>query len=263
MGLDAWALFVTPWERDYDTTIKDYHKKWSGFDTTKSQLVFEFASWRKHNRLHNWMHQLWEEKGKRLASDEESSVSDTKRQQIVNSHNASGAKLFVLDVNDTIKDIEKDVMSGELSKNREKEIVDYLEDEADYVYSAKDTDHRETLEGKSFQHFWNINWNKEWSSERFQKPYVRFFEDIPFNQIPLELTTDDLLNLRKSIENKTLPLSSGGMFFGGDSYHDGYSNNTVDNDSDYTSNQGYDLHFVDNSLKAIENGLKVIYDSWW
>ena len=62
-----------------------------------------------------------------------------------------------------------------------------------------------------------------------------------------------------SIQNKTLPITDG-FFFGEDSYHDDYLNSSYEN---LDTNQGYDLEFVENSLRAVEHGLKVVYDSWW
>jgi hypothetical protein len=78
-------------------------------------------------------------------------------------------------------------------------------------------------------------------------------DSYQFNCIPLELTKDDLLELRKAIKNRTMP-DTQGFFFGHDSYDEGEYQKEVDK---------YDLKFVTNALRAIRQGYKVTYDSWW
>ena len=78
-------------------------------------------------------------------------------------------------------------------------------------------------------------------------------DSYQFNCIPLELTKDDLLELRKAIKNRTMP-DTQGFFFGQDSYDEGEYQKEVDK---------YDLKFVTNALRAIRQGYKVTYDSWW
>jgi len=78
-------------------------------------------------------------------------------------------------------------------------------------------------------------------------------DSYQFNCIPLELTKDDLLELRKTIKNRTMP-DTQGFFFGHDSYDEGEYQKDVDK---------YDLKFVTDGLRAIRQGYKVVYDSWW
>ena len=69
----------------------------------------------------------------------------------------------------------------------------------------------------------------------------------------MELTKRDLLDLRKAIKNKEMPNTSG-FFFGHDSY---------DSDEYQKEIDKYDLEFVSASIRAIKDGYKVVYDSWW
>jgi hypothetical protein len=68
-----------------------------------------------------------------------------------------------------------------------------------------------------------------------------------FNCVPLELTKEDLNNLEEAILSEELPLTTG-FFFGQNS------------DNEYREK---DLEFIENAREAIDNGLKVEYDSWW
>lgn len=68
-----------------------------------------------------------------------------------------------------------------------------------------------------------------------------------FNCIPLELTNDDLDSLEEDITNSHLPRTNG-FFFGDDS------------DEHYKEQ---DLDFVKQAREALDNGSKVVYDSWW
>ena len=75
-----------------------------------------------------------------------------------------------------------------------------------------------------------------------------------FNCIPLELDEDDLKKLKITIKSNDLP-DTQGFFFGHDSY---------DYDTEEVKEQReYDLEFVKNGLKAIKDGYKVVYSSWW
>ena len=72
-----------------------------------------------------------------------------------------------------------------------------------------------------------------------------------FNCVPVELKLCDLEQLEAVIVDKALP-ETGGFFFGGDSYEE-YEEYHKEND----------LNFIENARKAIEDGKKVYYDSWW
>ena len=81
-------------------------------------------------------------------------------------------------------------------------------------------------------------------------------DDIPstFNCIPLELNKEDLKELKATILTRALPETQG-FFFGHDSY-DWSKDELKDADK-------YDLEFVTNALKALKDGYKVHYNSWW
>ena len=82
-----------------------------------------------------------------------------------------------------------------------------------------------------------------------------------FNCVPVELTESDIEQLEAHVENKALP-ETGGFFFGNDSFawEDDDGNPPKGNDYYYKEN---DLEFIKDARKAIENGKKVFYDSWW
>lgn len=68
-----------------------------------------------------------------------------------------------------------------------------------------------------------------------------------FNCIPVELTKEDLDSLEQDVTNANLP-DTVGFFFGSNS------------DAIYGQQ---DLEFVRKARKALDNGLTVVYDSWW
>lgn len=69
-----------------------------------------------------------------------------------------------------------------------------------------------------------------------------------FNCVPLQLTTENLKQLRKDIKaNKLTPTE--GFFFGMQSYH--------------ADEKEEDLAFVDLALIHIANGSDIYYNSWW
>ncbi len=71
--------------------------------------------------------------------------------------------------------------------------------------------------------------------------------DGEFNCVELELTENDIVDLRKFILEGALPKSVG-FFWGSDS-------------SDFYKLQ--DLDFCQKALTLIHNGEKVFYSSWW
>ena len=75
-------------------------------------------------------------------------------------------------------------------------------------------------------------------------------EDSPmgdFNCIPVELTHEDINNLESDILNDRLPVTVG-FFFGEDK-------------GEYYKEK--DLKFIQVARAALDNGLTVMYDSWW
>ena len=75
-----------------------------------------------------------------------------------------------------------------------------------------------------------------------------------FNCVPLELDKEDLEELKATILTRALPETQG-FFFGHDSYD--WSKDEL-KEADL-----YDLEFVTNALKALKDGYKVHYNSWW
>lgn len=79
-------------------------------------------------------------------------------------------------------------------------------------------------------------------------------DDSDFNCVILAITSEMLDELEKTINNQSLPETSG-FFFGSDSYEE-YS------DPDF----GYkevDKEFIKKAREAIQNGDTVEYSSWW
>ena len=75
-----------------------------------------------------------------------------------------------------------------------------------------------------------------------------------FNCVPLELDKEDLEELKATILTRAIPATQG-FFFGHDSYD--WSKDEL-KEADL-----YDLEFVTNALKALKDGYKVHYNSWW
>ena len=68
-----------------------------------------------------------------------------------------------------------------------------------------------------------------------------------FNCVPVELTYDDLNSLEDAVRGYGLP-DTVGFFFGS-------------NSDDYYKEK--DLEFISKAREALDNGLTVVYDSWW
>ncbi|NDD85588.1 phosphoglycerate kinase [bacterium] len=68
-----------------------------------------------------------------------------------------------------------------------------------------------------------------------------------FNCIPVELTEEDLDNLEQSLETNSLPETTG-FFFG------------ENKDNMYRQQ---DVEFIQVARQALDEGDKVVYDSWW
>ena len=82
-----------------------------------------------------------------------------------------------------------------------------------------------------------------------------------FNCVPVELTLEDLEVLEADINEKVLP-ETGGFFFGGDSFDwEDYDGNKP-KEGDYYYKKT-DLQFIEDARKAIQQGKKVYYNSWW
>lgn len=68
-----------------------------------------------------------------------------------------------------------------------------------------------------------------------------------FNCVPVELTKEDLDGLEQALDSNNLP-ETVGFFFGNNS------------DSMYRQQ---DVEFIHAARQALDNGSKVVYDSWW
>ena len=99
------------------------------------------------------------------------------------------------------------------------------------------------------------------------KPYEGDLDDAEnafgssFNCVPVELTLEDLDKLEADINAKVLP-ETGGFFFGDDSF-----SWEDDDGKPFEGNNYYhketDLQFIEDARKAIQQGKKVYYNSWW
>ena len=103
---------------------------------------------------------------------------------------------------------------------------------------AHDTDNREEIA------YWRKHPNLQGWMEQLWREKGGEGE---FNCVDVELTLEDLEQLEASIEDAELP-DTDGFFFG-------------DNSDDYYREQ--DLEFIADASKAIEQGYKVVYTSWW
>ena len=99
------------------------------------------------------------------------------------------------------------------------------------------------------------------------RPYQGNLDDVEngfgssFNCVPVELTLEDLDQLEADINEKVLP-ETGGFFFGGDSFdwEDDDGNKLPEGEYYYKKT---DLQFIEDARKAIKEGKKVYYNSWW
>lgn len=113
---------------------------------------------------------------------------------------------------------------------------------------SKEVDFHEEINDKELQevHYWRKHPNLHgWMQMLYRN---KGGEGEQFNGDPVVLNEEDLHQLAACIIDDDLPHTSG--FFFGESY---------DNEEERDD----DLKFVKNSLKAIEEGYTVFYDSWW
>ena len=82
-----------------------------------------------------------------------------------------------------------------------------------------------------------------------------------FNCVPVELTLEDLDKLEADINEKVLP-ETGGFFFGDDSFSWEDEDGNPPKEGDYYYKET-DLQFIEDARKAIKEGKKVYYNSWW
>ncbi len=109
-----------------------------------------------------------------------------------------------------------------------------------------------------------------WMEELWEdkgKPYEGDLDDVEgsfgsqFNCIPLELTFEDLKELQDVVNRKVMP-ETGGFFFGADSFDWEDDDGNKPKEGDYFYKET-DLQFIRDACKAIRDGKKVYYNSWW
>ena len=106
-----------------------------------------------------------------------------------------------------------------------------------------------------------------WMEERWEdkgKPNLDSATDDAmgsFNCIPLELISNDIDVLEADINDKTMP-DTGGFFFGDDSFSWENDDGNKPKDNDYYYKE-VDLQFIKDARKALKEGKKVFYNSWW
>jgi len=105
-----------------------------------------------------------------------------------------------------------------------------------------------------------------WMEQLWEDKGRPHFNDIEnplgdFNCQPVELTESDIEQLEAHVTNKALP-ETGGFFFGDDSFEwtDDDGNPPAEGDYYYKED---DVKFITLARKALQEGKKVFYDSWW
>jgi len=76
----------------------------------------------------------------------------------------------------------------------------------------------------------------------------------------VELTMEDLDNLKKAVEDEYLPKTEG-FLYGADSYR--RYDEEFKEDGRLTALRDKDLRFISDASKALNKGRSVIYTSWW
>ena len=105
-----------------------------------------------------------------------------------------------------------------------------------------------------------------WISQEYPLPKHISYDDplflefgLIFNDVPLELTLEDLTNLEKDVRNMNLPKITG-FFFGDDSYG---PRNSIMHGGIVEYDLHKDLKFIQDARDCIEKGHKVFYKSCW
>jgi len=103
-----------------------------------------------------------------------------------------------------------------------------------------------------------------WMEKLWEKKGRPHFDSLTnplgdFNCQPVELNLSDIEQLEAHVEGKSLPETSG-FFFGDDSYN--YEDEDLNQSGGYYHKET-DLEFITLARKALQEGKKVFYDSWW
>jgi hypothetical protein len=93
-----------------------------------------------------------------------------------------------------------------------------------------------------------------WFQNKWEKKVAGMDVEHPFNCVRLYLSRSDLEELEFDLKGKLLP-ETDGFFFGSDSYAD---------EAKLQQEQlEYDMEFVAQAKKELEEGRHVYYTSWW
>ena len=93
-----------------------------------------------------------------------------------------------------------------------------------------------------------------WFQNKWEKKVAGMDIEHPFNCVRLYLSRSDLEELEFDLKGKLLPATDG-FFFGSDSYED---------EAKLQQEQlAYDMEFVAQAKKELEEGRHVYYTSWW
>jgi len=96
--------------------------------------------------------------------------------------------------------------------------------------------------------YWRKHPNLQgWMENLWNSKGRPFDESGKFNCVPVDLTKEDLDSLEQALDSNSLP-ETAGFFFGS-------------NSDDMYRQQ--DVEFIAVARKALDSGLKVVYDSWW
>jgi len=109
--------------------------------------------------------------------------------------------------------------------------------------------HRQDSNGEDVE---LANWRKHNALQGWMEKLWTLKTGKPANELNCEvmqLTAEDLESLWAVVEAGDLPVTQG-FFFGADSSQD-------------ETRKEKDLRFVDDALKAIDDGEKVFYSCWW
>ena len=82
-----------------------------------------------------------------------------------------------------------------------------------------------------------------------------------FNCVELELTESDIEQLEAHVMDKVLPVTAG-FFFGDDSFDWKDNDGNGFEEGDYYHKER-DVEFIKDARKALAEGKKVYYNSWW
>jgi hypothetical protein len=93
-----------------------------------------------------------------------------------------------------------------------------------------------------------------WFQNKWENKVAGMDVEHPFNCVRLYLSRSDLDELEFDLKGKLLPVTEG-FFFGSDSYAD---------EAKLQQQQlAYDMEFVSQAKKELEEGRHVYYTSWW